>query len=202
VEWGLDDQFVVQYAGLIGMAQGLEAVLDTAHLLLDRKEIVFVFVGEGIEKDGLVRRAASMGLTNVRFVPGQPPDRVPDLMSAADVGLALKKKMALNQGAIPVKMFEYMACRRPVIVGGAAEAEAILKEADAGICVDPTEPKEVARAILDLYADRSRAARLGENGRDFVKRHFSRKGLSDRYLAGLQDLVSDPAGSPKEKVRP
>lgn len=201
-EWGLEEKFIVQYAGLIGMAQGLDTILDTAELLRDRREIVFVLIGEGIEKERLVERAAVMGLKNVRFIAGQSLDRVPDLMSAADVGLALKKKVPLNQGAIPVKMFEYMACSRPVIVGGAAEAEAILRAADAGLCIDPTEPKQVAQAVLDLYKDPERAARLGQNGRAFVARHFSRKRLSDRFLASLRDLTGNGDAAPRANGRP
>lgn len=201
-EWGLNEKFIVQYAGLIGMAQGLDTVLETADLLRDRREIVFVLIGEGIEKDGLAERAAAMGLKNVCFVPGQPLDRVPELMSAADVGLALKKKVPLNRGAIPVKMFEYMSCGRPVIVGGADEAEAILRDTDAGICVDPTEPKQVAQAVLDLYKDRERAARLGENGRAFVLRHYSRRALSDQFLASLRALAGNQDEGARSKGRP
>jgi len=187
--WGLEGRFVVHYAGILGLAQGLDRILLSADQLRLYPEIVFVLVGDGVEKSQLVAQAKAKGLENVIFFDNQPLDRMPEIMSCADVGLALKKKLHLNKGALPVKMFEYMACRRPVIVGGAAEAEALVRKADAGICVDPADPSQLAEAVLSLYRDRALVARCGNNGRAFVERHYSRQEISRQYIRLLTELV-------------
>ena len=75
-EHNLDDKFVVLYAGNLGLSQGLETVLEAARNLSDRPEILFLMVGGGADKEQLVNLAA--GLNNVRFLPFQPRDQLPN----------------------------------------------------------------------------------------------------------------------------
>lgn len=187
-DWGLEGRFVVHYAGILGLAQGLDRVILAAEQLSMFPEIVFVLVGGGVEKPRLAAQAKAKGLKNVIFFDNQPLDRMPEIMSCADVGLALKKKLHLNKGALPVKMFEYMSCRRPVIVGGAEEAEVLVQKAEAGICIDPDDPSQLAAAVLFLYRDRARAVQCGSNGRVFVEKHYSRRQISKEYLRMLTKL--------------
>ncbi len=194
--WGMEDRFIVLFAGLIGRLQGLEGMLSAASLLSSFPEIVFVVVGEGVEKARLMVQVEKQGMKNVIFVGHQPLACMPEIISTADVGLALlKKKLPLNQGALPVKMFEYMACYRPVIVGGAAEAEALVLEADAGLCIDPDDPSQLAEAVLSLFRDRARAIQYGMNGRAFVERYYSRQQIGKEYLRLLMELVDGRIGS-------
>jgi glycosyltransferase involved in cell wall biosynthesis len=193
-EWNLDGQFVVQFAGILGLAQGLEVVFSAAQRLASYPQITFVLVGDGVEKPELMERASSMGLNNVIFKGNQALERMPEVISIADIGLALKKKIPLNQGAIPVKMFEYMACGRPVIVGGAEEAETLVRRSDAGLCVDPADPSQLADAVLSLYGDRPLMERCGKNGRTFVEKYYSRREISRNYALALAETIHGSTG--------
>src|SRR5205823_10744924 len=82
---GLADKFVVTHAGNLGYVYDLETMLDAAALLADREDILFLIVGDGVEKPALRRRAEQLGLDNVRFLPFQPHERVPWLRAASDV---------------------------------------------------------------------------------------------------------------------
>jgi glycosyltransferase involved in cell wall biosynthesis len=175
-EIGLPERgFIVLYAGTFGMAQGLTTVLESAALLQESKnqEIYFVLAGDGAEVDLLKAKARALNLSNVRFVAPLPKMRIPELLSLAGCIVVPLRKLELFRGALPTKMFEAMACAKPVILGIEGEAEALLREAQAGCCVAPENSGALGDAILRLMADEKGRQRMGQNGRDYVTRHFS-----------------------------
>ena len=175
-EIGLPESgFVVLYAGTFGMAQGLTTVLESAALFQESKteDIYFVLAGDGAESDILKAKASALNLSNVRFVAPLPKKRMPELLSLADCVTVPLRKLQLFRGALPTKMFEAMACAKPVLLGIEGEAEVLLREADAGVCVPPENPAALRDAILRLKADESGRQRMGQSGRAYVTRHFS-----------------------------
>lgn len=170
-----EDGFVVLYAGTFGMAQGLTTVLESAALFQQNgnEKIHFVLAGDGAEGDFLKTKARAMNLSNVRFVAPLPKTRIPELLNLAGCVVVPLRKLQLFRGALPTKMFEAMACAKPVILGIEGEAEALLREAEAGYCVPPENPEACRDAILRLMSDENGRQRMGQNGRAYVKRHFS-----------------------------
>ena len=185
--WG--DRFVVIYTGAHGPANGLGQVLDAAKVLLDRTDILFVLVGDGTEKAELESRARRLGLTNVQFIPAQAKSEMPDFINAADVGLAVLQKIDGFKTVYPNKLFDYMACGRPVIVAIDGEARNLIERAGAGIYVEPECPTQLRCAVLELCSDAKKGLRFGKNGFDFVRNCFSREGLASEFLDLLHVLV-------------
>lgn len=181
---GLGDAFLVLYAGILGIAQGLEAVLEAAHLLRDRPEIRFLLVGDGPCKAELMRKKEELGLASVTFLDAQPREEMPAYFSAADVALVPLRRIDLFRSAVPSKMFDAWACGCPVLLGIDGEARAILERAQAGRYVEPENPGELASAVRELAAQRERCRELGANGRRFVEAHYSRQAQA-RALAEL-----------------
>jgi glycosyltransferase involved in cell wall biosynthesis len=187
---GLGRRFVVSYVGTHGMAHGLETVLDSAEELRDHDDIQFLFVGDGARREHLEREAAARRLGNVRFVGVQPRERIPSYIATSDVSLVPLRRKPLFEKVLPSKIFEIMGCSRPLILGVEGEARAAVLAADAGLCVTPESPRELSQAILSLYRDPDRATALGRNGRDYVRRNFSRDELARRYLRVLYAVVA------------
>jgi colanic acid biosynthesis glycosyl transferase WcaI len=192
-EMGVDDAFVVLYAGTHGLAHGLDVAVDAAARLRHRPEIRFLFVGEGADKERLSRRAAELALENVRFMPGQPRDRMPALLSAGDACLVPLRNLPFARGAIPTKMLEAMATERPVVLAVGGEAADILTEAGAGIVVPPEDPDALAAAVEALAGDPARARALGAAGRRWVAGHFGRDQLATRLEALLAEAAAERA---------
>ena len=148
-------------------------------------------MGEGAEKQQLISEVRSRGLTNVRFVDQQLRGEIPAYICASDACLVLLKKNDLFKTVIPSKMLEFMACARPVILGVDGQARKILEEAQAGICIEPENPMELAEAISRLALDGQLRETLGRNGRRHVLQHFSRRQTATTYIEVLRRLLGE-----------
>ena len=185
-----EDKFVVSYIGTMGMAQGLETVLDAARILQSRAPNVrFMLVGEGAEKQALVSRAISMGLDNLTFLDQQDREKVPAFICSSDVCLVMLKKAELFKTVLPSKLLEFMACGRPVLLGVNGEARRIMDDAGAGIFVEPENAEDLADKIVQLAANPGLREVLARNGRAYVVRQFSRQQTASRYITVLQNLL-------------
>ncbi len=182
---GFGDACVVLYIGAHGISQALPALLEAARDLADRPDIRFVFVGEGAEKTLLVERAAALGLENVTFLPGQAKASMPEWYATADIALVPLRNIPLFETFIPSKMFEILACARPIVGSVRGEARAILTRSGGALVVDPEDGPAVAAAVRQLADDPARRAELGAAGRAFVSAHYERKALARTYLALL-----------------
>lgn len=187
-EFGLEDKFVVSYIGTHGMAHSLQIVLKAANLLKKEKQIVFLLVGDGAERDNLLKEKEALGLENVLMLPQQPKEKMPDFLAASDACMILLKKSDLFKTVIPSKIFETMAMERPIILGVDGESREIIEKAKSGLCIEPENHQQLAEAVLRLYNDPELSGSLGCNGRQFVKDNFDRDKLAETYLAILQKV--------------
>jgi glycosyltransferase involved in cell wall biosynthesis len=188
-ELGLVEKFVVGYAGLLGIAQGLEACLDAAARLGQRDPSVhFLFIGDGPVKLALQEKAEKEKITNVTFLPSQPRETIPGYLSASDIALVPLTRTRLL-GALPSKMFDAMACQRPVLLGAEGEAQIVLEKAQAGIVVEPENVEAIVDAILHLKADTLRSYQMGLNGLKAVEANYSRQALAQKLVNLLEGII-------------
>ncbi|MGH7146794.1 MAG: sugar transferase [Nitrospiraceae bacterium] len=200
-QFGLNGKLVVSYIGTMGYAHGLEVVLEAADKMRGAlPDVVFLLVGEGAEKARLQEMAARLRLDNIRFVDQQPRDRIPAFINMSDICLVLLRRAELFATVLPSKMLEFMACGRPVVLGVDGQARKILDEAQAGIYVLPGDPAALTQALLDLHRDSSLRARLGENGRAFIVKHFAREEKALEYLHVLERLIARKAAKDSGKA--
>ncbi len=200
-KYGWEDKFVAMYIGAHGVSQGLYTLLDAAEKLHDannvaqasrlpiREDVVFVFVGDGAEKEGMQQRARERGLDNVEFLPLQSKDWMPLFYAAADVCFVPLRRGEYFTLNIPSKIFEIMACQRPIILGARGQAARIVKEAGAGLVVEPEDATGYADAVRELMENPEKARKLGENGREYVLNNFTRRQKAEEYLDILQRLT-------------
>ena len=201
-ELGLRDEFVVLYAGTLGMAHGLETLLHAAERLRSRSDVVFLIVGAGAERDELCRLLGAMQLPNVLVLEKQKRESIPAFLAAADVCLIPLRKQEVFKTAIPSKMFEAMAAGKPAILGVEGEAKEILLHCHAGVAIQPQDPNALVAAILALQRDPSLCRTLGRNGRQAVLQKYLRATQAAKYLKLLRHLCSRPQGLPSRKPRP
>lgn len=184
---GWSEKFVVLYIGTHGLSQGLDTILDTAALLRDRPRFHFVFAGSGAEWESLRDESADRGLANTEFLRHQQKAAMPDFYAAADACLVPLKKRDIFRYNIPSKMFEIMACARPMILGATGQARQLLEEAGAGIAVEPESPEAYRDAIVHLAEHPEECAALGERGRAHAVAHYTRDSKADAFLECLEE---------------
>lgn len=177
----LDGKFVAAYFGTHGMAHGLEVILEAAKLLKQQTEIVFLLVGDGAERENLVKASKDAALDNVIMVGQQPKEMMPVLWSIADASLVVLRRLDVFLTVVPSKMFEAMAAGVPIVLAVEGESAELLKAAGAGIGVKPEDPRALADAVLDLYENRALGESLGGHGRHFVREYHSREKFARRY---------------------
>jgi colanic acid biosynthesis glycosyl transferase WcaI len=194
-----EDKFLVCYIGTMGMAHGLETLLDSADQLREQNpNVLFLLIGEGAEKEKMQTLAESRGLRNVRFLGQQPRETIPAFISASDACLVLLKKTEIFKTVIPTKMLEFMACARPVILGVDGQARKILEEAGAGVSIEPGNSVALTAAIQRLAADGELGRAMGNNGREFIVRHSSRRQTAQKYIEVLQKVLGTPHANKQE----
>jgi len=185
----LEDRFLICYIGTMGNAHGLETLIAGAEELQSAlPNAMFLLIGEGAEKERILKLAAARGLTNVEFLGQQPRERIPAYVSAADLCLVILKKTELFKTVIPTKLLEYMACERPVIVAVDGQARQIVEEAGAGVFVEPENSKALVKAILELAEDPERRRQMGASGRQYIVNKFSREKTARDYITVLEAL--------------
>jgi glycosyltransferase involved in cell wall biosynthesis len=162
-----------------------------AQLQATLPEIVFLFVGEGADKERLVSLAQDKGLLNVLFLPQQPREKIPALIRASDLCLVLLKKAPVFKTVIPTKMLEFMACGRPVILGVDGQARQVLEEAKGGLFIEPENHNALSEAVLHLYQDSTLRQTLGRNGRNHIVEHLSREHTAKIYIEVLEKVISN-----------
>lgn len=180
------DQFVVGYAGTIGVANALDCLMAAAKLLKDESGICFVLVGNGKEKDRLLERVREDNLTNVHFIPGIPKAQVPSLLGKFDACFIGWKNEPLYRFGIGAnKIPEYMYSGKPVIhaFSGGCDPVAAYR---AGLTVPAEQPEALAEAILQLYrCHPEERAEMGQNGKRAALNDYDYAKLAKRLKGVL-----------------
>lgn len=189
-ENGWQDKFIILYSGNLGLTCALEDALETARLLKPHMDIQFVIVGEGMKKNELMTLAEQKNLPNLVFWPYQPRERFPELLATADATLVTLNEES-HSTSLPGKTFNYLACGRPILTMAPLHSELcqIISNANAGVCVPPAKPDELAEAILALKADPAEREKKGRNGRQLLETKFSREYAVNMYESLFKRLA-------------
>ncbi len=188
---GLEGKFVVSYFGAHGRANRLGQLLDVAEKLQNTEpDVRIMLVGDGMEKPQLVENARSRGLNNVVFVDSVPKSTVCDYINASDVCTAVLMRNDTFKTVYPNKVFDYMSCRRPIVIAIDGVARQLVEDAGAGYYAEPENPDAFVAAVLKLKSDREACSRIGDSGYRYAAEYFSREAVAKQYLAILEKLVA------------
>ncbi len=194
-EW--DGKFIVSYVGTLGMAHSVTTILEAAGQLRHRPDIQFLIIGNGAERDRLLREWRERRLDNVTFLGELPWGMIPSYLTLSGAAIVHLSRSPLFETVLPSKMFEIMAAGRPVILGVRGEAARLLEQAKAGIGCEPESAEDIARAVERLAGDPGLARRLGAHGRDYAVQRASYRQRAAEYLAvlGEPEWSSAPIGT-------
>lgn len=172
LQHGLENKFLVTHSGNMGVKQGLEVIVAAAALSRGDESILYLLVGDGAAKAAIERRAALLGLANIRFLPLLSDADFRGLLSATDLFLLTQQKSVSDQ-LFPSKLVTYLAAGRPVVasVNSSSEAAQVIVESEAGLVVEPEDPHSLLGAIQACRGEDPAARR--RNARAYAERRWS-----------------------------
>lgn len=185
----LHGKFVVSYMGAHGIANYLDCILNTAKVCREYKDIVFLLIGDGMEKKRLMKRAEEEQIENVIFITSQPKKVIQDFCHASDLCTAVLRNVETFKTVYPNKVFDYMSCKKPILLGIDGVARELIEESNSGYFVDVDNPEDFKAKILSFYKNPHLIEKLGENGYEYVQKHFDRQHLSNRYIEEMEQIA-------------
>ncbi len=187
-KYGLENKTVAVYTGVHGRANGLDYVLDAANYLKERTDIVFVLVGDGMEKPRLKKRKEEMGLTNVRFVNYVPKTKLPGLLAVCDIGLMILANVG-ERPVMPNKIFDYMLAGLPSIVNFPGPTVEMVHSDGTGVFADPTQPEKLAERVA-YWADQPGQAKvIGLRAREIAFQKYDRRIIAKQLAEVFEETI-------------
>lgn len=182
--------FIFLYAGIIGIAQGLEVILNAAVNFKSDNNIKFVLMGSGPEKEKLVLLKDKLQLKNVFFLDPVTKKEMPAVLKSINAAIIPLRKLDLFLGAIPSKIFENLAMEVPILLGVNGEArELFINKGNCGLYFEPENKLELIAAITKISLNKELAIQLGKHGRIFVNEHFNREVIAKEFYDQLKSIA-------------
>ena len=180
-------QKVFAYIGTHGMAHGLAFILNSLPKLQEiLPQAHFLFIGEGAEKENLLKQAEDLKLTNVTFMPFVPKHEVVRYLSLMDVALVNLKKSDTFKTVIPSKIFEAAALQKPILLGLEGETKGIIESFNAGTCFEPENEEEFILKCHEILQEKQYAQ--FQSGCKNLAEAFNRKKIA---LQVLETITAD-----------
>jgi colanic acid biosynthesis glycosyl transferase WcaI len=190
-KYDLENKEVIAYIGTHGLSHSLGTVIEAANNMRSNDEFVFLFVGDGAEKEALKNEAKNLNLSNIRFVDSIPRKELKKYYAISDILLVPLKKIPVFKTVLPSKIFEIMAMGKPIITSVDGECKKLIKLSGAGIYAEPENAMDLTSKILKLYKEPESKIEMGNSGRLYVEKYFDRNTLADKYLDEITMCVEN-----------
>lgn len=174
-ELGLDDKFIVLYAGAMGQANDIYTILRAADRLRDDANIHFVLYGDGKENANLRAEADRLRLPNLTFAGAAPKSRMPAVVAASDLCLAILQDIPGFRMTYPNKVFDHMAAGRATALVIDGVIRDVIEASGGGVYIPPADDARLAQAIRELAHDPARVQQMGRQARDYLVKNFDRR---------------------------
>ena len=190
-ELGWEGKLVITYVGAHGVANHLIQAIETADLVKDVfPQAHFVLIGNGMQKEMLQKEAADRKLTNVQFIDSVPKAQVFKFIMASDFGASILKKVDTFKTIYSNKTFDYMSCKKPIMLAIDGVSRDLVEAAKCGIFIEPENPKHWANEIAKAVGmDKAELDQMGVNGYQYAQQHFDRSKLGETYVSLIEMKV-------------
>ncbi len=189
------NDLMVVYAGTHGLTNGLDAIVDAANELKNKRQnnIKIVLIGDGTSKSSLLLRARELSLENLIFIAPVPKVKLVGLLRSADLGIqCLANFPGFYDGTSPNKFFDYIAAGLPVLNNYPGWVANIITKNDCGWVAQPDDADNFASILIDISKNRASLTEKGQNARELAMREFNRDDLADQWVqwvVGVSDSM-------------
>lgn len=181
-----ENKFVITYVGAHGVANGLDQILEAGKLLSDTN-ILFVLIGDGMKKKELQNKVEKLNINNVIFLPSVPKVDVFKYILASDMGASVLKNVDTFKTVYSNKTFDYMACKKPILMAIDGVSKDLIEEANCGIYIEPENISDYNIKLRKYIQNLQLTKEQGINGYNFAINNFDRKYLANKYFKLIFD---------------
>ncbi len=185
----LEGKFVITYVGAHGVANHLEQVLDAGKALEDTN-VLFLLIGQGMEKKHLIQLSQERGVKNVRFLDPVPKAEVFKYILASEMGASVLKRVDTFKTVYSNKTFDYMSCKKPILMAIDGVSRELVEVSGAGSYIEPENTAEYNRIIREYLSNPARVEAEGLSGYNYAKGNFDRQVLAQKYLGAIAKMVA------------
>jgi glycosyltransferase involved in cell wall biosynthesis len=186
---GVDEKFVVLYAGAMGAANDIYTILRAAERLQNESKIHFVLFGDGKERGNIEAEVRRKNLGNVLIAGVYPKREMPFVLASSDVCLAILQNIVMFRTTYPNKVFDYMAAGRATILVIDGVIREVIETSKGGVFVEPGDDEQLAKTVLELSRDPEQVRQMARNAREYLVRNLDRRDRLEETLRFLQSLV-------------
>ncbi len=184
---GVEEKIVVGYAGLVGLAQGLNILIELAEQFRDDDRVSFLIAGDGPEREQIELEMRSRNLQNFIFTGWMSKQDMPRTVASFDIAFIPLRYFI--PGALPSKIYEAMASQVPIVLAAEGDPRELLLRAEAGVAVNYNDPDEIVTAIRRLVDESALRKQLGINGREYVLQHHQRPAIAAKLGSVIESVV-------------
>lgn len=188
-KYNWQNKFIFSYFGAHGVANDLIQIVEVARLFQNNKDILFALIGDGMQKQLLKEKAKEYKLNYVQFIDSIPKVQVADFINASDVCMAVLKKNETFKTVYPNKIFDYMSCKKPILVTIDGITRKLINESECGLFAEPENVK-MFKEVVDQFLSMNinELNKYGENGYAYATEHFDRLKLAQKYFEIISQI--------------
>lgn len=186
VKQQLKDKFVLAHIGAMGQANGLDYLVDVAHILKDEDRIRIMIVGDGMMRKKLQEKSERLGLKNIIFTGYIERCEVPSYTEVADITMTSFANVPILDTNSPNKFFDSLAAGKPIIVNSKGWTKDIVEKHDIGYFVDPENPAMLADLLLELKKNKNMLFRKGSKAKYIAAKEYDGKKLASQFVRILE----------------
>jgi glycosyltransferase involved in cell wall biosynthesis len=184
-----DNKCVLLHAGAMGKVNGLTFILDAAKRLSEYKDILFVLIGEGREREKLQEQIHKEKIDNVQILPAVSKSDLPDVFAAVDIGMVIIGDYPAIEHNSANKFFDSLAAGKPVLLNYSGWQREVIEDNNAGLGCELANIDEFVSNVKKLYEDSQLRKEMSCNARKLAENKFSRDILAGKVLKTLENII-------------
>ena len=190
IKYDIDlNKFNIIHFGSMGVANGLNYIIETAIILQEQKveNVCFIFFGRGATEKKIKNKVNKEQLKNVIFHDRVGMSQLSEVVNLCDLSITSFLNLPILQTNSPNKLFDSLSAGIPIVVNSSGWTKDIVEENNCGFFVDPDNPIDFANKIL-LYKDEaSLLSKWGENARKIAIEKYNKDKLSDVFVSTIMN---------------
>ncbi|WP_422080648.1 glycosyltransferase family 4 protein [Ulvibacterium sp.] len=182
------DSFKIVYFGAMGLANGMDYIIDAINHIKEQEDIEFVFMGGGATEPVLKQKCEKLDIKNAHFLGGFPLKELSAIVNLCDVCLITFADIPILATNSPNKLFDSLSAGKPVIVNSPGWTKDLVEQGECGVFVDPKNPVDLANKIMFLKDNPGKCKKYGLNARKLAETKYD-KSILCREFADIVDSI-------------